>query len=154
MKRLAMFLFIAIFIAGSVFAQDRENRREPRQREINTVAVDGTLKLERGLVAVTSGDSVYYVPLLNRYINFIDGLKEGAKVSVEGNLFRNIIMPAKVTIEGKSYDFVSNIPRIRERLIERSGNQNHERRTPDRERSPARNRRGDPKACICGCELS
>jgi hypothetical protein len=43
--------------------------------------------------------------MLNRYIGFITGLREGASVSVEGYEFRNMIQPVKVTIDGKSYDF-------------------------------------------------
>jgi len=69
------------------------------------MTVDGVLKLEKGLVAVANGDSVYYVPALNRYIGFIEGLKEGAKVSVEGVQFKDVIRPVKVKIDGKSYDF-------------------------------------------------
>lgn len=107
MKRLGFFLIIAVFLAGAVFAQsgnDRPNRID-RQRD-NTVTVDGTLQLERGMVAVASGDSVYFVPMLTRYIGFIDGLKEGARVSVEGYESRNSIRPVKVTIGGKSYNFI------------------------------------------------
>ena len=109
MKRLVIFMFIAVLIIGTVSAQNRNNRPDAnnRQREVTPVSIDGNLKLERGIVAVQSGDSVYLVPLLNRYINFINDLKEGAKVSVEGNVFRRVIMPNKVTIEGKSYDFIA-----------------------------------------------
>jgi len=103
-----------------VFAQDRGprdrgNRQERnefpnwnnRQRELKPVTIDGTLQLKDGFVAVESGDSVYYVPLLTRYIGFIEGLKEGANVSVEGRLFRNFIQPTKITLNNKSYDFPS-----------------------------------------------
>jgi hypothetical protein len=114
MKKLIIFPLVAILIAGTVFAQDRNNRQEPdRQREINKVTIDGTLKLEKGFVAAQSGDAVYLVPMLNRYIGFINGLKEDVKVSIEGYLFRNIIHPIKVTIEGKSYDFPAAGPGFR-----------------------------------------
>ena len=96
-------MFIAVLLVGTASAQNRYNR----QFESKSVTVDGTLKLERGLVAVASGDSVYFVPMLERYIGFIDGLKEGTNVSVEGYEFRNIIRPVKVTIDGKSYDFLA-----------------------------------------------
>ncbi|MCL2759083.1 MAG: hypothetical protein FWD22_02610 [Treponema sp.] len=79
--------------------------RNSREGEINLVKVEGTLKLERGLVAIESGNSTYFVPMLNRYIGFIGGLKEGARVTVEGRGFRNAIQPTKVTIDGKTYDF-------------------------------------------------
>jgi len=79
--------------------------RNAPQRESKPVQVEGTLKLEKGFVAVESGDSVFIVPMLNRYIGFISGLKEGAKVSVEGRGFRNAIQPTKVTLDGKTYEF-------------------------------------------------
>jgi hypothetical protein len=62
------------------------------------------------MIALESGDSVFFVPVLNRYIGFIDGLKEGANVSVEGRLHRNIIFPSKVTIAGKPYDLAADRP--------------------------------------------
>ena len=127
MKRLTIFLLVAAMFIGSIYAQPMSERTEPeqpeqqeqqrtqqkqraqngevRQRESNPVTVEGTLKLERGFVAVDSGDTVYYVPMLNRYIGFINDLKEGAAVSVEGHGFRNIIQPTKVTIGETSYDF-------------------------------------------------
>jgi len=121
MKRLVVFLIIAVLITGMVSAQAIQDQRKPtpqekqsvpaprgtRTREVNPVTVEGVLKLEKGSVAVENADKVYVVPILNRYIGFINGLREGAKVSVEGYEFRNVIRPTKVTIEGKSYDFMS-----------------------------------------------
>jgi len=124
MKKILVCLVIAILIAGTVFAQPIKEQRTPlapnensdkareipqpksnRMREDNSVTVEGTLKLEKGFVAVENKDTVYLVPMLNRYIGFISGLKEGANVSVEGYKFNNVIRPSKVTIEGKPYDF-------------------------------------------------
>ena len=103
MKKIVIFLFIAALLVGTVSAQNRDNR----QRDDNLVTVDGTLKLERGFVAVESGDSVYFVPMLNRYIGFINGLSEGTRVSVEGRNFRNVIQLTKLTINGRDYDFAA-----------------------------------------------
>jgi len=125
MKRFLVFLIIAFLITGMVSAQpiiDQRNSdpkekpeqlrnspppRSSRAREDNSVTVEGVLKLEKGFVAVESADNVYIVPMLNRYIGFITGLREGAKVSVEGYEFKNMIRPTKVIIEGKPYDFMS-----------------------------------------------
>jgi hypothetical protein len=112
-KNLVVFLLVSVLFAGTVFAQNNENRpnRNDRQRasawqrEVAKITVEGVLRLEKGIVAVASGDSVNYVPVLNRYIGFIDGLKEGTKISVEGYQFKDFIRPIKVTISGKSYDF-------------------------------------------------
>jgi hypothetical protein len=111
MKKIIISFLITALIVGAVSAQTRTDRERDRTRERlperDTVSVDGTLKLERGFVAVESGDSVYFVPMLTRYIGFIDELKEGIRVSVEGFSIRNIIHPTKVTIAEKSYDFAA-----------------------------------------------
>jgi len=90
--------------------QERDTRAEMqnRQSQAENLKVEGTLKLEKGFVAVESGENVYLVPMLNRYIGFISGLKEGAKVTVEGRGFKNMLQPVNVNIEGKDYNF--NIP--------------------------------------------
>jgi hypothetical protein len=103
MKKFLIFLFAAVLAVGTVSAQDRNERQRVNPRTPQNI--EGTLKLEKGFIAVQSGESVYYVPMLTRYIGFINGLKEDAKVSIEGFLFRNIIHPVKVTIADKSYDF-------------------------------------------------
>jgi len=126
MKKLIISLIIVVLIVGTVFAQpimeernqgpkvkpERLNDANPqsknnRAREGKSVSVEGTLKLEKGFVAVESANTVYYVPMLNRYIGFITGLREGEKVSVEGYERKNMIRPTKVTIDGKSYDFIA-----------------------------------------------
>jgi hypothetical protein len=125
MKKLIIFLITAILIAGTVFAEPIREQRNPRPqekteqlrdvprsrnnraREGNSVTVEGVLKLEKGFVAVENDGAVYTVPMLNRYIGFITGLREGEKISVEGYEFRNMIRPTKVTIDGKSYDFMA-----------------------------------------------
>jgi len=141
-------MLIAVLIAGSIYAQDR-NRERGNSR---IVTVEGTLKLERGIVAIESGRTTYFVPLLTRYIGFINDLKEGTKVSVEGYSYRNVIHPVKLTIEGKPYDF----PAI-------GRNHAFENRTPqprlresqpfDRRREnsrPERRRNAPPcRGCVC-----
>ena len=79
--------------------------RGEQQREIPKITVVGTLKLDKGLIAIESGNTVYRVPMLNRFIGFISGLREGSNVSVEGFQFRNMLQPTKVTIDGQTYDF-------------------------------------------------
>jgi len=103
MKKIAFFLLIAVSVVGMVSAQGGNDS----QRE-NAVTINGTLQLEKGVIAVASGSSVYLVPSLTRYIGFIEDLKEGTSVSVEGYEYRNVLYPVKVTIAGKSYDFSSD----------------------------------------------
>ena len=100
-----------------------------------------------------SGGDVYLVPMLNRYIGFISGLKEGAKVTVEGRGSRNMIQPVKVNIDGKDYDF--NIPMPHGQSIK---NQNFDNRRdnskhgngPDRKNfSHGRKYAHDRNGCRC-----
>jgi len=124
MKKLIIIPIIAVLIAGMVSAEpikEQRNSKEKadqlrdngirsrngRARENTSVSVEGTLKLEKGFIAVENADNVYLVPMLNRYIGFINGLREGSKVSVEGYEFNNMIRPTKLTVEGKSYDFMT-----------------------------------------------
>jgi len=120
MKRFSIFLLVAILAAGVVSAQAIQDKGSTNQATQNkssaknkpeSVTVEGTLTLEKGMISVTSGDNVYFVPSLSRLAGFIDGLKEGNKISVEGFVFRNYIHPAKITLNGKSYDFPANSPK-------------------------------------------
>jgi len=84
--------------------------RDSQQREVNIVTINGILKLERGFIAVQSEsagekDHIFYVPMLNRFAGFINGMTEGKSVTVEGYQFRNFIQPVKFTIDGRTYDF-------------------------------------------------
>ena len=144
MKKI-IFLLIVVFLAGSLFAQNRGGL----QRELNPITIEGTLKLERGVVAVESGDTVYLVPLLTRYISFINELREGEMISVEGYGFRNIVHPTKITIEGKSYDFpsLSRIQGLRNQFEHRRENERPNVRPDGRPERPERNnpgRKGGP----------
>jgi len=137
MKKLTIFLIVAVLAVGTLCAQTRsEGPRERRERTDNSVTMQGTLKLERGFVALESGDSVYFVPSLMRYAGFISELKEGANVSVEGYVFRNMLHPKKVTVAGKSYDLIAAGPRQGFGL--RNDNFNPDRRNF----GPGRNNRG------------
>ena len=127
MKKLISTAIIAVLAVGVTFAQgiqDERNQanntprverqRAPQQqlqrekrepRKVETVTVNGPLKLERGIVAIQSGEKTHFIPMLNRYIGFISGLQEGKTVSVEGFAGRNMLHPQKLTIDGKEYEF-------------------------------------------------
>ena len=101
MKKLGLFLLVACLAIGTAFAQKEEKSRTPPE----TITVEGTLQLQNGMISVLSGETSFLVPMLNRYIGFIEGLKEGNKISVEGYARKNFLHPSKVIIAGKSYDF-------------------------------------------------
>jgi len=75
------------------------------------VTVTGELTLVRGNFAVKDGDTTYFILGLNRYVGFIDTLKDGAKVTLEGNAITSpqnannkVLTVSKLTVGGKDYD--------------------------------------------------
>jgi len=112
---------LAVALTASAFAQGwgqgRGYEREyPRMQQrprivMEAVTVSGTLVVAHGRPAIKSGDVTYLVGGLNRLTGFVDGLKEGAQVTIEGLTFSNrrddeikMLMPEKLTLAGKSYD--------------------------------------------------
>jgi hypothetical protein len=102
MKKLSFVLVIALLAIGTASAQGW-GRGVPQ-----TVIVEGTLQLQNGQIVVSSGNTVYYCPLIGRYVGFIDGLKEGSRVTIEGFAYGNMLQPIKLTTGGKSYDFLAS----------------------------------------------
>jgi len=102
MKKIVLFCLFTAIIGGSVFAQSNTP----------TTSITGALGLSNGRISVVSNNITYYVRGLERYVGFIDGLKEGAQVSLEGyasaptvegqtdRLFRAV----KLTLNGKNYE--------------------------------------------------
>ena len=109
MKKTALVIVLALS-AAVLFAQ----RAAPEP-----VTIAGRLALANGHIVVQSGDDVYYVMGLQRLIGFVDGLREGAQISLEGrvrDLQRTegkIMAASKLTIAGRTYDLVpANAPRF------------------------------------------
>ena len=112
MKKVIVILTIALIAIGTLSAQNWRGVRNAPE----SVKIDGTLQLHNGQFAVASGNNIYYVLMIARYVGFIESLKEGANVSFEGYLSGNVLMPLKMTISGKSYDLVpGGIAGIRQR---------------------------------------
>ena len=104
MKKIVIILVIALLAVGTLPAQVRGGR----QGSPESVIIEGTLQLHKGQFAVASGDNIYYVPRIGRYVGFIDSLKEGANVSFEGYVFGNFLQPVKMTLSGKTYELVAD----------------------------------------------
>ena len=124
MKRFVLSALLVLGIVTLAFAQGGDNRAWGRapgmptwghhrgpQFATETVTVSGDLTLVRGALAVKSGDISYLVIGLSRYIGFIDALKEGASVSLEGTAISNprdtnikYLFASKLTIAGKDYE--------------------------------------------------
>jgi hypothetical protein len=78
---------------------------------LETVTVSGTLGLVNGRIALQKDGETYMVRGLERLIGFVDGLKEGAAVTLEGFVRTgpadsklHYLLVNKLTINGKEYD--------------------------------------------------
>ena len=95
MKRCFLSVIALLLSAALVFAQAEEKRNEgqfppgpgfgpgPGQLRDN-VTVQGTLSFVNGQIALKSGETTYYVWGLDRLFGFVEGLNEGAAVTLEG----------------------------------------------------------------------
>ena len=116
MKRKIVFILLALALVTAISAQEHERERGERQFRfrrptVETVTVSGAMVVANGLPAVKSGDITYFVTGITRLAGFIDGLKEGAQVTIEGSAFTHprdekfkFVLTSKLTIGGRSYD--------------------------------------------------
>jgi hypothetical protein len=86
----------------------REDRGTNTQE---SVTIAGNLELIDGSIALRQDTVTYYTIGLNRLIGFIDGLKEGAAVTLEGTARKlpgdgdhRVLLVSKLEINGKTYD--------------------------------------------------
>ncbi|MDR2313422.1 MAG: hypothetical protein LBE02_02700 [Spirochaetaceae bacterium] len=117
MKKFIICLVMALSLTG-LFAQNGQwgsgnfrNLPPSGAPEIETVTVTGNLVLSNGRIALKSGDELYYVGGIQRLVGFVEGLKEGARVSLEGYVFKGpgeeaagFLVPTKLTIGDRVYD--------------------------------------------------
>ena len=103
-----MILGFVVFASaqGMEAGRDRRNRQAPEP-----VTISGSMIVAHGGPALKSGDVTYYVSGINRLVGFVDGLKEGAQVTVEGvavpvprNEDVKLMRASKLIIGGKTYD--------------------------------------------------
>ena len=86
-------------------------RAAPQFPAAEQVTVSGSMVVAYGSPALKSGEVTYIVSGINRLIGFVDGLKEGVQVTIEGRSISNprdnnlkFLRPAKLTFGGKTYD--------------------------------------------------
>ncbi|MDR1108258.1 MAG: hypothetical protein LBL19_04405 [Spirochaetaceae bacterium] len=121
MKRNLLVLILMLPVTA-LFAQTGDPRFE-RRRVLPadppaTVTVNGNLAFINGGFGLKSGDITYYVIGIDRLIGFVDGLTEGAQVTLEGYEFPDAaaqeyryLRAFKLNFNGKDYE-VS--PRLRQ----------------------------------------
>ena len=115
MKKLVIVLVVALAAAGMAVAQGAPGPVGPPgwyQSQTQIVKAEGKLSLINGMVGLKSGGKTYYVPMLGRLSGFVEGLKEGASVKLEGYEYQlpyapeySTLMVTKLTFGGKDYDF-------------------------------------------------
>ncbi|MDR2393148.1 MAG: hypothetical protein LBD93_03180 [Treponema sp.] len=116
MKRSIFCILLLGAVAGLLFTQHRNPWGGPdpwRQAALpETIKVTGKLAVLDGMIALQDTDIRYYVRGIDRFIGFIEGLTEGATVTLEGysqashsGEFR-FLRATKLTINTKVYDLV------------------------------------------------
>jgi hypothetical protein len=121
MKRILLFGLAAIAVSVVAFAQDygpRGQNGPPRQnfvREAGSAGEELTLNGElgwvNGRIAIKTEDKTYFVSGLQRLFGFVDGLKEGAQLTLTGRAYGVSYIPEygffrteKVSFNGKNYE--------------------------------------------------
>jgi len=118
MKKLGIGIILAVLVGTTLAAQPAPMPFSPQGRFIapnatlaQTVKVEGKLALINGVIALKSGTKTYYVPMLGRLAGFIEGIKEGASVKLEGYEYPIAAAPEyatlaviKLSVGGKDYD--------------------------------------------------
>ena len=85
MKKSIFFVMLGLALASFVSAQAQGPGRNQRMAPVaESVTVSGDMVLAYGRPAIISGDTTYIVFGINRLAGFIDGLREGAYVSIDG----------------------------------------------------------------------
>ena len=132
MKRFIFFCMLAVCAIAVVSAQGDNRRKQdafrgkqhspawgrdsPRKAPPSpeSVNVSGNLTIAQGMIAIIDNETTYLAMSLNRYTGFIDGLKEGATVTLEGyalpspqNNKVKILNVQKMTLNGKDYDLAA-----------------------------------------------
>lgn len=113
-KTIAMVLAAALAIASvsaQGFGPGMGRQMAPTDQNAQITKIEGKLALVNGHPGIVIKDKTYYVAIPGHLYGFIDGLKEGAQVKLEGYENTLPIAPnysffrvTKLTLNGKDYD--------------------------------------------------
>ena len=104
MKKITFILIIAALAIGTASAQPWGTPRDLRGEIPQPTSIEGTLQLHNGHIAVAAENGIVYVPGLRRYVGFIEGIKEGERISVSGYAQGNTMHLTQFTISGKTHE--------------------------------------------------
>jgi len=130
LKRKILFFILAAVITASAFAQGTGKINRP---VTDKITVSGNLIVARGSPALVSGDVTYLIGGLRRLFGFVDGLKEGAEVSIEGVAMSSqkedktkLLIPSKLTLGGKTYEMAPMPEKFRNKNPGERGQRNRQ----------------------------
>ena len=118
MKRAGIVVLALVVAASAVSAQGwgpgaRGTGPAAPTAQTETVMIEGKLTLLNAHPAIVIKDKTYYVGIPNRLFGFVDGLKEGASVKLEGYeqplpYASNVVMfrVVKLTVGGRVIDLL------------------------------------------------
>ena len=112
MKKAIIVLVVALTAGGVLAAQTAPwGPQGWNQAQGQTVKIEGKLALINGMIGLKSGSKTYYTPRLGRLAGFVEGIKDGASVKLEGYKRQfpaapeySMLMVTKVSVGGKDYD--------------------------------------------------
>ena len=112
MKRTILLILIIFGLTVPAFTQ--EGRRDWNRLNIprfEEVTVSGSLIVAHGMPALSSGGITYLILGLNRLVGFVDGLVEGAYVTISGHAMSSprddnlrILRPTELIFSERTYD--------------------------------------------------
>ncbi|MDR2607520.1 MAG: hypothetical protein LBC57_03940 [Treponema sp.] len=80
MKKIILTAIMIAALGAAAFARDKAPAMEQK-------TLSGTLVVEYGQIALKAEDGLYYVRGLGQLAGFVDGLKEGAAVTLQGTVW-------------------------------------------------------------------
>jgi hypothetical protein len=111
MKRIILLVLCFLAAAGAAFTQTAIPPNSDPRPAPEPVKISGNLGITGGMISLESDGSLYYVMGLDRFFGFIDGLREGAAVSLTGYAFDSprrsgtkVFRVSQLELNGKSYD--------------------------------------------------
>jgi hypothetical protein len=119
MKKILLLTLTALVVSASAFAHDFRPRGQngiPRQafspadKSGEELTLNGRLEWINGRIAVRTEDKTYFVSGIRQLLGFVDGLKEGAELTLTGRAYGVSHIPEyhffrteKVGFNGKEY---------------------------------------------------
>jgi hypothetical protein len=107
MRKTVLIAVLVLTIAGGVFAQSNGTQNPGDKKGPEKITLTGVLGIKDGMIALEEGGVTHYLVGLNRFIGFIDGLKAGATVTLEGFAAPRFFRVTKLTIAGQDYEIGS-----------------------------------------------